>query len=189
MPKKPDRYGLKIFWLCDAKTWYPLNAIPYLGRELSGSSRRTNIALTTVSELCEPYFRTHRTVTFDNFFTSYELAQHLLANGLTSVGTVRKNKRFIPKEFLPNRNREIGSNLFGFRKTLTLLSHVPRQNDSVVFLSSLHHNAEVTEGKAAINTFYNHTKGGVDVLDEMCHTYSVQRKTSSMAICLFHEYR
>lgn len=34
MPKKPDRYGLKIFWLCDVDTHYPLNALPYLGNEL-----------------------------------------------------------------------------------------------------------------------------------------------------------
>lgn len=34
MPKKPDRYGIKIFWLCDVDTNYPLNGMPYLGNEL-----------------------------------------------------------------------------------------------------------------------------------------------------------
>lgn len=31
IPSKPDKYGLKLFWVCDAKTAYPLKAVPYLG--------------------------------------------------------------------------------------------------------------------------------------------------------------
>lgn len=185
LPSKPDKYGLKIFWICDAKTWYPLYGIPYLGRERSGSARRTNIALTTVSELCKPYYRTNRNITFDNYFTSYELAQHLKSNGLTCVGTVRKNKKFIPPQFLANRSREEGSNLFGFRGSFALLSHVPRKNKAVIFLSTLHHSARVEDGKAEINTFYNETKGGVDVLDKLCHSYSVQRKTNRWPLAYF----
>lgn len=32
IPSKPDEYGMKIFWICDATNWYPLNAIIYLGK-------------------------------------------------------------------------------------------------------------------------------------------------------------
>lgn len=31
IPSKPDKYGIKFFWLCDAETWYPLNGQVYLG--------------------------------------------------------------------------------------------------------------------------------------------------------------
>lgn len=31
LPSKPDKYGMKVFWLCDAETSYPLNGLPYLG--------------------------------------------------------------------------------------------------------------------------------------------------------------
>lgn len=31
IPSKPDKYGLKLFWICDSKTSYPLQAVPYLG--------------------------------------------------------------------------------------------------------------------------------------------------------------
>lgn len=57
LPSKPDKYGLKIFWICDAETFYPLNGIPYLGRERSGSERRTGIAQEVVTTLCTPYYR------------------------------------------------------------------------------------------------------------------------------------
>ncbi|RUS70333.1 hypothetical protein EGW08_021902 [Elysia chlorotica] len=30
LPSKPDKYGLKVFWACDAETNYPLVARPYL---------------------------------------------------------------------------------------------------------------------------------------------------------------
>lgn len=121
----------------------------------------------------------NRTITTDNYFTSYQLAQELIENGLTLVGTVRKNKTFIPPEFQANSRREVGSNLFAFRPKITLLSHVPKKKKSVIFLSTLHHSPLVDdEGKAEINTFYNRTKGGVDILDQMCHTYSCQRGTN-----------
>lgn len=70
MPSKPDKYGIKLFLICDSETWYPLYAIPYLGRERLGSARRTNIAMDVVTELCQPFYKTNRNVTFDNFFTS-----------------------------------------------------------------------------------------------------------------------
>lgn len=130
--------------------------------------------------------RSNRTVTMDNYFTSYELFQVLRANGLHAVGTVRSNKRFVPIEFKKNRRRPVGQNLFGFRPTHTLLSHVPKQSKSVIFLSTLHHNGRVEEdGKAEINHFYNRTKAGVDVLDQLCHTYSVQRKTNRWPFSFF----
>lgn len=32
MPSKSDKYGIKIFWLVDADTWYPVNGSVYLGK-------------------------------------------------------------------------------------------------------------------------------------------------------------
>lgn len=183
---KPHKYCLKMFWACDSKTWYPLNGIPYLGRECSGSVRRADIAQQIVIDLCQSYYQTHRNITFDNFFTSYELAQRLQSNGLTCVGKVRKNRKFIPPEFLPHHSRPVEQNVFGFQPNITLLSHVPRHNNAVLFLSTLHHKGEIDDnGMAAINTYYNRTKSDVNVLDQLCHTYSVQRQTNRWPFVYF----
>lgn len=32
MPKKPDKYGIKIFWVCDSKNAYPLQGFVYTGK-------------------------------------------------------------------------------------------------------------------------------------------------------------
>lgn len=149
------------------------------GRERAGSNRAVGVGETVVMQLCEPYFRSARTITFDNFFTSYELAQKLRQNGLGCVGTVRKNKKFVPPEFLANKTREESSNMFGFGPNITLLSHVPKRNKVVLLLSTVHHSLEQNEnGKAAINLYYNETKGGVDTVDKLCSTYTVQRATN-----------
>lgn len=181
---KPDKYGMKIFWLCDSATAYPLKAIPYLGKKRT-KVVNVGVAHSIVRELCERYQRSNRNITMDNFFTSYDLAQELLGNGLTVVGTVRKNKKFIPAEFQPDKKREIGSNLFGFREKMTLVSHVPKKNKSVVLLSTLHNTPSVIGNKAEINLYYNRTKGGVDTLDQMCHSYSCQRGTNRWPFAFF----
>lgn len=103
------------------------------------------------------------------------------------MGTLRKNKPFIPKEFLPNRSRVVGSNLFAFRANMTLLSYTQKANQAVLFLSTYHHTAEVDpeSGKSEINLFYNKTKGGVDTLDQLCHAYTVQRRTNRWPFAFF----
>lgn len=179
IPSKPDKYGMKMWWICDNATSYPLFGIPYLGKE--GSTRSTNLAQNIVERLCQPYFNTNRNVTFDNFFTSMPLAETLLKNGLTSVGTLRKNKKCIPKNFLPNKNRFPESNVFGFRSNMTLVSYVPKPNRAVILLSTKHKTATIdknNKNKSEINLFYNKTKGGVDTLDQMAHNYTVRRRTN-----------
>lgn len=187
IPSKPDKYGMKIFWICDSSNSYPLKGIPYLGQE--GANRGKNLGQRIVEELCIPFERSNRIITFDNFFTSFELAQNLLKSGLMSVGTLRKNKTYIPPAFLPHRHREVESNIFGFRKHITLVSYVPKRNRAVLLLSTLHHTGEIdvnNKNKSEINLFYNSTKGGVDVLDQMAHAFSAKRKSNRWPVVQFY---
>ena len=122
----------------------------------------------------------------DNFSTSYELAQECYAHGSRMVGTVKKNKPFIPPEFQANRRREVGSNLFGFRQSSALLSYVPKKGKSVIILSTKHQSPIVNaNGKAEMNLFYNKYKGGVDTMDQMCHAYTCQRATNRWPLAFF----
>lgn len=187
LPSKPDKYGIKIFWLCDSKNAYPLRGIPYTGKE--GRNKAVGLAKTIVENLCEPYFGTNRNITMDNYFTSKDLAESLLAKGLTIVGTIRKNKACIPPEFLPNRRREVSSTIFGFQKNISIASHVPKVGKAVIFMSTMHHSPDILEvnGKkiSEINSFYNKTKGGVDTLDQLIHEYMTKRKTNRWPFSFF----
>ena len=109
---------------------------------------------------------TCRNLTMDNWYTSYTLAMSLQQDKITVVGTLKKNKREIPAEFLPNKQKPISSSMFGFQKHTTLVSFTPI-NKSVVLLSTMHRDAavDVETKKPEIIHFYNSTKGGVDTID------------------------
>ncbi|CAF3579688.1 unnamed protein product [Rotaria sp. Silwood1] len=176
MPKKPDKYGLKL-WLCvDVDSHYVFNASPYLGRQPM-EKRQTQIGAKVVLELLKPLYGLSRNATMDNFFTSVPLAKELQAKNLSLIGTLRKNKSEIPMEFLSNKNREVGSSLFGFQDGLTLVSFVPKYNKAVLLFTSKHHDSQVDKqtGKPIVILDYNKTKGAVDTVDQLCHRYTVKR--------------
>lgn len=104
------------------------------------------------------------------------------------MGTLKKNKREIPPQFLPSRDREVGSSIFGFTSDSTLASFVPKRNKSVLILSSMHHTPSIDPNtqKPEITMFYNGTKGGVDMLDQICAIYSTSRRTQRWPMAIFY---
>ena len=187
LPSKPDKYGLKIFLLVDCKTGYIYHGIPYTGG-VPGNGPTVGLASKTVKELVSDLHDSGRNITADNFFTDFNLADELLLKRLTLVGTVRKNKKDLPPEFQADKNRTVGSSLFGFDKNVTIVSYVPKRNKSVTLLSTMHHDNSVDadSGKPEIILFYNATKGAVDTVDQLCHSYSVQRKTKRWPLACFY---
>ncbi|XP_033218236.1 piggyBac transposable element-derived protein 4-like [Belonocnema kinseyi] len=100
LPNTPDKYGLKIVSLCDARTFYFFNGIPYVGRETLIREGSLLLPTCCVIKLCEKIENTNRNVTTDNWFSLYELSEELAQRKLTYVGTMRKNKREIPPELI-----------------------------------------------------------------------------------------
>jgi hypothetical protein len=133
-------------------------------------------------------YRSNRNITADNCFSSIELDQELLKHKLTYVGTVKSNKREILLEFLPSRNKEMGSKMYGFTKDLTLLSFVPKKSKSVIVLSTMHHSefADQKSNKPEMISFYNSMKSGIDTLDMKCSNYSANRRTRRWPLAIFY---
>ncbi|XP_049855495.1 uncharacterized protein LOC126336058 [Schistocerca gregaria] len=101
-------------------------------------------------------------------------AHNLLENGLTFIETLKKNKKEIPLDFLPNKLREIKNCLFRFQDGFCLVSCQTKKSKAMLFLSSMHETAEIdtTTGKSVVNFDYAAAKGGVDTVDYMCTSYS-----------------
>lgn len=94
IPNKPARYGLKIYALCCAKTFYTGNLEVYCGKQKEGSPyQMSNSPDDIVVRLVSHLHKTNRNVTTDNYYTSYCLSKRLLDIGLTTLGTLKKNKR------------------------------------------------------------------------------------------------
>ncbi|XP_030758024.1 piggyBac transposable element-derived protein 4-like [Sitophilus oryzae] len=145
IPSKPDKYGMKVIMVCDAKTTYMCSAVPYIGKE-QRDPQNGSIPTQYVLKLTENIQGTNRNITMDNWFTSCELTEKLLEKGLTMVGTLRKNKREIPPQCLETKHSQIPSSAFAFTlKKLTLVSHVPKRNKCVILIRSMHSHDNVDQ--------------------------------------------
>jgi hypothetical protein len=113
----------------------------------------------------------------------------LLKDKITLVVTLKKNKKEIPVEFLPNKKKEVNLSMFGFQKQVTLVPFTPKKNKSLVLLSTMHNDASVdTETKKPeITHFHNSTKGVVDTVDQICGNYSGSRRTRRWPLCIFFQ--
>ena len=105
MPSKPGKYGIKIWAICDSTAHYVLKMDVYKGREI-GEPRETNLGSKIVLKLSEPFQKSGRNITSDNFFTNLELGRKLLIQNLTIVGTIRKNRKELPAEFVSTKDRK-----------------------------------------------------------------------------------
>ena len=146
---------------------------------LETKSITRGLAAKVVKSLAETLYHAGRNITADNYFTDFTLGSELLLKKTTFIGTLQKNKSDISPEFRANKTRPIGSTLFGFDKDTTLASFVPKKSKSVLLVSTVHHDDKIDDqtGKPDFILYYNQTKGSVDTVALMCHTYSVQRKT------------
>lgn len=163
----------------------------YVGKQPNGPYNQDNSANSIVKRMISPISKTGRNLTIDNWFTSVPLAVDLLQNHkITMVGTIRKNKREIPPLFLDTKKREVNSSKFGYNKECLLVSYVPKKNKNVLMLSTMHKQGDIDvqsgeQRKPEVITFYNFTKGGVDVVDELKAEYSVARISCRWPLTIF----
>ena len=95
MPNKPHKFGIKFWLAVDVQSKYILNGFPCMGKDETRCSNSLGQFVTL--KLAEPYLQRGRNITTDNFFTSITLAKKLFALKTTLVGTIRSNKRELPK--------------------------------------------------------------------------------------------
>lgn len=135
--------------------------------------------MSIVQRLCEPIYASRRNVTTDRWFTSVPLAKYLLQKELTTIGTIRCNKRELPPEIVQrNNSRAIGSSMSGFGDNCTIVSYLPKKNKNVLLISTCHDDDKIDAetGKPEIIVDYNKTKAEVDVVDQLSANYNCARR-------------
>lgn len=190
LPKKPKKYGVKIMSLTHSTTSYLMDAYIYKGKNTDGEGltveeQKLSKPTQAVIRLCKSIEKSNRNVTADNWFSSVKLVDEMGDRSLTYVGTLKKNKREIPPEFLPSKEQRVGSAIYG----VTLLSVVPKKNRAVLLLSSMHHNIATDEvkRKQEIVAYYKKTKAGVDLLDMKCAVYTSSNRTKRWPMAIFFQ--
>jgi len=160
-----------------------------VGKDKRADKNSKNLGEKVCFNLTSLYHRDkQRTLTADNFFSSFELVSKLWSVNFRYVGTLRKNKAQIPACFQPNPEKATFSSLFGFNGEKTLVSYVPKPKKAVILISSEHHSNEVSDNeskKPEIILFYNRTKGSVDAFDQMTEKYTCRRKSNRWPFTIF----
>ncbi|KAK0148844.1 PiggyBac transposable element-derived protein 4 [Merluccius polli] len=185
IPTKPGKYGIKIWAACDARSSYAWNMQIYTGKP-AGAQSEKNQGMRVVLDMTAGL--QGKTITCDNFFTSYALGLELLKRKLFMVGTVRRNKPELPPALVSKTDRARFSSKFVFTETHALVSYHPKKMKNVLLMSTLHRDAAVSnrdEKKPMIIQDYNHNKGGVDNLDKVTSVYTCKRMTARWPLVVF----
>lgn len=105
MPLKPVKRGIKVWVLADSHNGYFRKFEVYSGKK--GDSTEKGLGARVVKSLTSELHGKNHHVFFDNYFTSVNLLEDLLEDGLYACGTARKDRRGFPemlkKAKLPDR--------------------------------------------------------------------------------------
>ncbi|KAL4090841.1 hypothetical protein QTP88_025607 [Uroleucon formosanum] len=96
---KRYRYGITIFKLCTTD-FYTSKYKIYSGKEVSDN---TSVATKVAFELLSDYLDFRRTLYADNWYNSIDLDEKLLDRNTHLVGTIRTNRKQIPKEIVTTK--------------------------------------------------------------------------------------
>ena len=104
LPKKPTKFGMKVWVNSEAKSGYVLNFQIYTGSE--SKAKEKGLGYRVVMDLMEPYFHKGHCLFIDNYYTSVKLLIDLLAKGTYCAGTARSNRKYFPTEIIPSKGTE-----------------------------------------------------------------------------------
>ena len=190
-PNKPAKYGVLYRSISVATLPYAYNTLAYAGKPntitpqseyVTGTDNYTKYLIKGLERYVDIR---GRYVSIDRFFTSMTIADWLLDREITTVGTLRTDRIGIPEKVKDTNGREDQSTKYFYCEDLKslLVSYVVKKKKgwkNVLVLSSRHKSVKVTKDqlrKPSVITFYDHTKGGVDSMDQMAGVYTTRCKT------------
>lgn len=175
---KRHKYGMKLFKLCTIPG-HTCKLHLYSGKNIDTvNTTPTNV----VMALCEHIFDKGHTLATDNWYTSLELAYQLLEKQTHLIGTLRKNRRGLPKAVVDSKLQKGEAMAMENEDGVTVLKWKDKRD--VLMLSTKHSDkfaVVVKKGKQIrkpkVILDYNKSKGSVDLSDQMGAYSSPLRKT------------
>ena len=192
MPRKPTKFGIKVWINVEARTGYVLSFQVYTGAMTKEADSPTTKALghRVVMDLLQPFLGKGHKLFVDNFYTSVPLFLELLNNGTYAAGTIVANRKCFPEGLKAERNKlQIGSYKFATSEKLTAC--IWRDRRDVLMLTTMHKQSVTTvlkRPKGERNkqplpcptciADYNQHMGGVDLMDQQLSYYSLTQRRS-----------
>ena len=193
LPNKPDKFGMKLYILCDSTNGYMSLFDVYTGADYEPNPDRDEFEdleghtfqvvmglLRRASVLGKGYM-----LFVDNYYTSPTLFDALFAEDTMAVGTARLNRREMPKA-LKETKLTRGQAVFRQRENLTAVKW--RDKRDVTILSTVNKATFTLTNRVNRTTgelvtlptaivLYNKYMGGVDRCDQLNKYYTITRKT------------
>jgi hypothetical protein len=179
--------GKKFWMLVDNDTKYLCNAFPYLGKDELRSAHES-LPENVVMRL-SPYLNKGRNITTHNFFTSASLAGTLKAKDTSIVKTISRTRRETPAVLAMERGPLHETTLLRNGDGATLTVYQGKVNKNVLLMITLHSTIDIEANRKKLPEtvqFYNKTKGGVDILDQMARRYSIRAAARRWFVHVFY---
>lgn len=181
-PRKRNRFGIKLFVLCDCSTGIILDFIVYTGKSTNyeGSSPDAGVSAKVIQSLMQPYLGKNHVVYMDNWYSSPSLFDWLYTENTGACGTVRVDRAGLP--CLPKKMKK-GEVVV--RHTATMIAVRWRDRRCVTMLSTAQNHEmvsiqrqgnEVKKPKAVVE--YNKHMGAIDKSDMVMSFNDTTRKTN-----------
>ena len=181
IPSKRARFGVKMYELCESHSGYIWNMICYTGKDTPFHSEYKKYGSTTacVMTLAHDLLNKGYCLSLDNFYTSPELAELLIAKKTDVYGTIRPTRKNLPPA-MKNEKLQRGKTIAFQKGKMCVLKW---QDKKPVCILSTIHNSENVEIKSRNKTVlkpkaiadYNLTMGGVDKSDQCISYYPAIR--------------
>ena len=185
---KPIKWSFKFWFRCSSKSGYLYQMDIYLGRK---QTPEFNLGLgeEVVLQLTKDLERSFCTVYFDNFFNSPKLIEKLFQKDIYGIGTVRANRKQMPK-MIDDKQMKRGDCEFLFsgntmackwmdnRSVLLLSSAIEGMNDILSVGGQKRVQRPILEFLVSkVLRPYNSDMGGVDLMDQHTATYCLDRQS------------
>ena len=145
-PKKPDKWGYKVFVLSEAITGYVTEWNMYTGIEtpaMTPEGRTLSFTHSIVRELVSPYYNYSHHVYMDRFYSSPAVATEFAKNNTGFCGTVDYRKKGMPDEVQPEvLSLKRGDKPF-FMRSGSLLAMAWQDTKRVTMLTTIHNNSTI----------------------------------------------
>ena len=186
LPSKPTKWGVKLWNMADSQTGYMHRFQVYSGKE---DGQEKGLTHRVVMDLCSHMFGKNLRLYFDNFYTSVDLLKDLHTRGISGCGTVRTNRKGLPKDLLP-KNIKLDKHQFKVAqkdeltfcvwqdtKAVCVLSnfHDPEEQGRVNRRSGLNEQRQIDVPKM-LSDYQKHMKG-VDLCDQMVGYYLLNHRS------------
>ena len=129
----------------------------------------------------------------NRYFTSVSLAEWGIDQKFTIVGTMRHDHKGIPKEMKSLKDREEKSTIFAYHneKNIMMVSQIDKKKSAkknIICLTTMHDQVKLTNVrrlKPQVIVMYDHTKGGIDVVDLISCHHSTRMKSKRWPLTAF----